>query len=308
MQHRNLVSSWTPQITRLPYCSNRKSIQSQSKAMNTPDPPVPRSAAEWIRSKKESIKEKCKDIKRRALLRPPWRNPVGDHLLSESATIPNESSSVHEVTINVGEPAAPKPARRRTQSNPTKIEASSEPLEGAPPFPRHTQASIPDDTFIPTTPEIVSSPHRPQVIPHNEPLTAQHSPRSSNAAPETTAEPNLPQFTEVPNPYGPQPLPVVSEHIVSPSVQETEATTTNDFDPSATGAKSQTPAPHSALGSPPDRVSQPSGSKGTHSTWYAAMKSTLAAVERASDVFTPLKSAVAAVNVILETKDVSSSS
>ncbi|KAJ3510183.1 hypothetical protein NMY22_g16047 [Coprinellus aureogranulatus] len=44
------------------------------------------------------------------------------------------------------------------------------------------------------------------------------------------------------------------------------------------------------------------------STWYLALQSTVALVERVSDVFPPLKSAAAALNALMETKDAFSSS
>lgn len=113
-------------------------------------------------------------------------------------------------------------------------------------------------------------------------------------------------------------IPVPTIHISGPGTHDNVATAQGlvlPSDTTATTAGGDSLPPSAQVtqvpSSPEDTVAaradktQSAFKAKSSSTWYAALKNALAAVERATDAIPQLKSVVAAVNVLLETKDVS---
>jgi hypothetical protein len=262
-------------------------------------------AVKWVKNKGRHFASSVGRLIDRTSTRP----PLHQQPTPESHPILGEGGSAQALTVDTQESSSSGAPLKRTQSSPTDIKPHADPLgetASSAPFPKPAPSSqfhTPDNSLTTTTPMIVhNSPHDPQIAPQVDLRITEPSAPWSNTAPQTNGS----QIIEFLEPAASQPLPAASEHPTSLSAGATETSIPNHPTLLTTGPTNQTLALPSALDSPPDQTSQ---SKGTSSsTWYAAVKATLAAVERASDVFTPLKSAVAAVNVILETKDVSSSS
>ncbi|TEB23432.1 hypothetical protein FA13DRAFT_1670097 [Coprinellus micaceus] len=257
-------------------------------------------AVKWVKNKGRHFASSVGRLIDRTSTRP----PLHQQPTPESHPILGEGGSAQALTVDTQESSSSGAPLKRTQSSPTDIKPHADPLgetASSAPFPKPAPSSqfhTPDNSLTTTTPMIVhNSPHDPQIAPQVDLRITEPSAPWSNTAPQTNGS----QIIKFLEPAASQPLPAASEHPTSLSAGATETSIPNHPTLLTTGPTNQTLALPSALDSPPDQTSQ---SKGTSSsTWYAAVKATLAAVERASDVFTPLKSAVAAVNVILETKD-----
>ncbi|TEB23448.1 WD40 repeat-like protein [Coprinellus micaceus] len=257
-------------------------------------------AVKWVKNKGRHFASSVGRLIDRTSTRP----PLHQQPTPESHPILGEGGSAQALTVDTQESSSSGAPLKRTQSSPTDIKPHADPLgetASSAPFPKPAPSSqfhTPDNSLTTTTPMIVhNSPHDPRIAPRVDLRITEPSAPWSNTAPQTNGS----QIIEFLEPAASQPLPAASEHPTSLSAGATETSIPKHPTLLTTGPTNQTPALPSALDSPPDQTSQ---SKGTSSsTWYAAVKATLAAVERASDVFTPLKSAVAAVNVILETKD-----
>ncbi|TEB18327.1 hypothetical protein FA13DRAFT_1803821 [Coprinellus micaceus] len=228
-------------------------------------------AVEWVKNKGRRFASSVG----RLIDRTSTRTPPHQHPTPESNAILGVGGSAQALTVNTQESSSSGGPPQKDQEQPHRYQAPRRPAWRdrlkctLPQACASPQFHTPDNPLTTTTPMIMhNSPHDPQIAPQVDLRITEPSAPWSNTAPQTNGS----QIIEFLEPAASQPLPAASEHPTS-----------------------------FALDSPPDQTSQ---SKGTSSsTWYAAVKATLAAVERASDVFTPLKSAVAAVNVILETKD-----
>ncbi|KAJ3506349.1 hypothetical protein NMY22_g17279 [Coprinellus aureogranulatus] len=233
-------------------------------AMDTPSRGRHKTLIQWFKDKKENFKEAVANIKERARSQSSRRRrPPPTEEPTYQARFHQEGTTL-ELAIDTTE-ASVGGTHRSLRSDSSASQAPDPPAQLA--------RTVVDD---------------------NLPLSKQ----ANDEVPSANPEPHL----EI---SGTQ-EPVAEDHAEG---QTPAIVITSDFDKSNVDASGELHCKQGEIPSCPvpplDRPKPPpkTTDKKPSFPWYSAIKVTLAALERSSDVFTPLKSAVAALNVILEIKD-----